>query len=79
MGESSITKPTLRLLKPFDELFVDSRDFHVEVMEKFISGSSVPTVTLFNQDPSNHTFLVKFFDSPDAKGYPFSAFYSKKT
>ena len=24
-GESSITKPTLRLLKPFDELFVDSK------------------------------------------------------
>ncbi|KAI3787743.1 hypothetical protein L2E82_00125 [Cichorium intybus] len=25
-GESSITKPTLRLLNPFDELFVDSKD-----------------------------------------------------
>ncbi|KAK1367147.1 Protein disulfide-isomerase [Heracleum sosnowskyi] len=77
-GDSSITKPTLRLLKPFDELFVDSQDFHVEAMEKFIAESGVPTVTLFNQDPSNHPFLVKFFDSPDAKAMLFLNFSTDK-
>ncbi|WOH07093.1 hypothetical protein DCAR_0626522 [Daucus carota subsp. sativus] len=77
-GDSSISKPTLRLLKPFDELFVDSQDFHVDAMEKFIAESGVPTVTLFNQDPSNHPFLVKFFDSPDAKAMLFLNFSTDK-
>nr|DAD39727.1 TPA_asm: hypothetical protein HUJ06_014050 [Nelumbo nucifera] len=27
----------------------------------------MPIVTLFNKDPSNHPYVIKFFNSPDAK------------
>lgn len=77
-GDSSITKPTLRLLKPFDELFVDFQNFEVDALEKFIEGASVPTVTLFNKDPDNHPFLVKFFDSSNAKAMLFVNFSTEK-
>ncbi|KAL7613126.1 hypothetical protein Lser_V15G05937 [Lactuca serriola] len=66
-GESSITKPTLRLLKPFDELFVDSKEFNVEAMEKFIEEASTPLVTLFDQSPEYAVFLTKYFESAEAK------------
>ncbi|KAJ1378130.1 Thioredoxin-like superfamily [Sesbania bispinosa] len=46
-GESSVTGPIVRLFKPFDEIFVDFQDFHVEALEKFIEESSVPTAMLF--------------------------------
>ncbi|GMH22322.1 hypothetical protein Nepgr_024165 [Nepenthes gracilis] len=67
LGESSVKKPTVRLIKPFDELFVDFQDFHVEALEKFVEEASTPTVTLFNKDPSNHPYVLKFFDSPNTK------------
>lgn len=44
-----------------------SQDFHVDALEKFVEESSVPTVTIFNNDPSNHPFVIKFFNNPNAK------------
>ncbi|KAB1221079.1 Protein disulfide-isomerase [Morella rubra] len=76
-GESSLTGPIVRLFKPFDELFVDSQDFHVDALEKFVEESSVPTVTIFNNDPSNHPFVIKFFNNPNAKAMLFLNFSSE--
>ncbi|KAK8692216.1 hypothetical protein V6N13_075690 [Hibiscus sabdariffa] len=71
-GESSVTGPVVRLFKPFDELFVDFKDFNVEALEKFVEESSIPLVTLFNKDPSNHPFVIKFYNSPNAKAMLFA-------
>ncbi|MBA0837232.1 hypothetical protein Goarm_009407, partial [Gossypium armourianum] len=71
-GESSVTGPVVRLFKPFDELFVDFKDFNVEALEKFVAESSMPLVTLFNKDPSNHPFVIKFYNSPNAKAMLFA-------
>ncbi|KAA8547045.1 hypothetical protein F0562_003474 [Nyssa sinensis] len=76
-GESSVDRPTLRLLKPFDELFVDFQDFEVDAMEKFVEVASVPIMTIFNNDPSNHPFVIKFFNSPNAKAMLFLNFSSE--
>ncbi|EEF48327.1 protein disulfide isomerase, putative [Ricinus communis] len=73
-GESSVTGPVVRLFKPFDELFVDFKDFNVDALEKFVEESSMPVVTVFNSDPSNHPFVIKFFNSPDAKAMLFMNF-----
>ncbi|CAN0892353.1 Protein disulfide-isomerase, partial [Linum grandiflorum] len=73
-GESSVTGPLVRLFKPFDELFVDSKDFNVEALEKFVEVSSIPTVTIFNSDPTNHPYVIKFFNSPDPKAMLFVNF-----
>ncbi|KAK2659474.1 hypothetical protein Ddye_006007 [Dipteronia dyeriana] len=70
-GEQSVSGPIIRLFKPFDELFIDFKDFHVDAIEKFVEESSIPIVTLFNNDPSNHPFVVKFFNSPNAKAMLF--------
>ncbi|XP_057492745.1 protein disulfide-isomerase-like [Actinidia eriantha] len=66
-GESSVNRPTIRLLKPFDELVVDFQDFQVAAMEKFVEGASVPIVTLFTKEPNHQPFVMKFFNSPNAK------------
>ncbi|KAF9682632.1 hypothetical protein SADUNF_Sadunf05G0129100 [Salix dunnii] len=63
-GESSVSGPLVRLFKPFDELFVDSKDFNVDALEKFIEESGAPIVTVFDDEPSNHPYIVKYFDSP---------------
>ncbi|KAG7987008.1 hypothetical protein I3843_03G111200 [Carya illinoinensis] len=76
-GESSVNEPTVRLLKPFDERSVDFQDFHVDALEKFVEEASVPTVTLFNKDPTNHPFVIKFFNSPNAKAMLFLNFSSE--
>ncbi|KAK7282712.1 hypothetical protein RIF29_11699 [Crotalaria pallida] len=73
-GESSVSGPAVRLFKPFDELFVDSQDFHVEALEKFVEESSVPLVTVFNNDPSNHPYVNKFFSTNNAKAMMFINF-----
>ena len=39
----------------------------MEALSKFVEESSVPVVTVFNNDPSNHPFVVKFFDNPNVK------------
>uniref|UniRef100_A0A5B6ZID4 Protein disulfide-isomerase n=1 Tax=Davidia involucrata TaxID=16924 RepID=A0A5B6ZID4_DAVIN len=75
-GESSVTGPSVRLLKPFDELFVDFQDFNVDALEKFVEEASLPIVTLFNKDPSHHPFVVKFFNNPNAKALLFLNFSS---
>ncbi|KAF5768099.1 putative protein disulfide-isomerase [Helianthus annuus] len=70
-GDSSVNKPTLRLLKPFDELVVDSKDFEVDAMEKFIEEASTPLVTLFDQSETNQPFLSKYFQSSESKAMLF--------
>lgn len=53
------------------------KDFNVEALEKFVEESSTPVVTVFNNDPSNHPFVAKFFNSPNAKVRSYlSLFYS---
>lgn len=39
----------------------------MDALEKFVEEASAPIVTLFNRDPSNHPFVFKFFNSPNAK------------
>ncbi|CAA7013418.1 unnamed protein product [Microthlaspi erraticum] len=73
-GESSVSGPVVRLFKPFDELFVDSKDFNGEALEKFVKESSIPLVTVFDNDPSNHPYISKFFDSPATKAMMFVNF-----
>ncbi|KAM1530237.1 hypothetical protein ACFX1Z_019360 [Malus domestica] len=73
-GDSSVSGPVVRLFKPFDELFVDSEDFHVDALEKFVEEASTPLVTEFNNDPTNHPFVVKFFNSPNEKAMLFLNF-----
>ncbi|KAL8474780.1 hypothetical protein ACS0TY_031280 [Phlomoides rotata] len=67
-GDSSATWPLVRLLKPFDELFVDFQEFDVDALVKFVEETSTPTVTLFSKDPKHHPFVIKYFNSPNAKG-----------
>ncbi|XP_042520453.1 protein disulfide-isomerase-like [Macadamia integrifolia] len=76
-GESTVRGPTVRLLKPFDELVVDFQNFHVDALENFIEEASLPTITLFNKDPSNQPFIEKFFNSPNAKAMLFMNFGSE--
>lgn len=78
-GESSVTGPVVRLFKPFDELFVDFKDFKVDALEKFVEESSIPIVTVFNNDANNHPFVIKFFNSPNAKAMLFMNFSSEGT
>ncbi|CAL5417431.1 unnamed protein product [Camellia sinensis] len=68
-GESSVTGPIVRLFKPFDELVVDFKDFDVDALVEFVEEASTPIVTLFNNDPSNQPFVIKFFNNPNAKGW----------
>ncbi|XP_062020071.1 protein disulfide-isomerase-like [Rosa rugosa] len=75
-GDSSVTGPVVRLFKPFDELFVDFKEFNVEALEKFIEESSLPVVTEFNNDPDNHPFVIKFFNGPNDKAMLFLNFSS---
>jgi protein disulfide-isomerase A1 len=70
-GESSVSGPVVRLFKPFDELFVDTKDFIVDALEKFVEEAGTPLVTLFNNDPTNHPFVVKFFNSENSKAMLF--------
>nr|CAD1842064.1 unnamed protein product [Ananas comosus var. bracteatus] len=77
-GDSAVKGPAVRLFKPFDELFMDFEDFSTDALEKFIEVASVPTITIFNKDPSNHPFLMKFFNSPNSKALLFLRFNSYK-
>ncbi|XP_019182285.1 PREDICTED: protein disulfide-isomerase-like [Ipomoea nil] len=76
-GDTSVTGPVIRLFKPFDELFVDFKVFDVDGLVKLIEESSIPTVTLFNKDPTNHPFVIKFFNSPNSKAMLFLNFSSE--
>ncbi|XP_072972285.1 protein disulfide-isomerase-like isoform X1 [Typha angustifolia] len=66
-GETTVKQPFVRLFKPFDELFIDTQDFRVDALQRFVESSSIPVVTTFNKDPSNHPFVMKFFNSPNVK------------
>ncbi|KAG9155075.1 hypothetical protein Leryth_011060 [Lithospermum erythrorhizon] len=69
-----VSKPTLRLFKPFDELFVDFQDFDVDAIKKFIEASSIPLVSIFDENPENHPYVNKFFTSPEDKAMLFLNF-----
>ncbi|KAJ0976830.1 hypothetical protein J5N97_012304 [Dioscorea zingiberensis] len=73
-GDSTVKHPIVRLFKPFDEPVVDTQDFQVDALESFIEVSSVPVVTLFNKDPSNHPYVIKFFNNPNDKAMLFINF-----
>lgn len=73
-GESSVSGPTVRLFKPFDERFVDFQDFDTDALEKLIEGASIPVVTVFNKDPANHPYVIKFFNTQNAKAMMFVNF-----
>ncbi|XP_076911469.1 protein disulfide-isomerase-like [Bidens hawaiensis] len=76
-GDSSVSGPIVRLFKPFDELVVDFEDFNLDALEKFVEEASTPTVTVFDNDPKNHPFIIKFFNTPNAKAMLFLNFSSK--
>ncbi|KAG8378255.1 hypothetical protein BUALT_Bualt08G0118600 [Buddleja alternifolia] len=73
-GDSSAAGPLVRLFKPFDELFADFQEFDVDALVKFVEETSIPTITLFNKDPKHHPFVIKFFNSPNAKAMLFLNF-----
>ncbi|KAH6832790.1 PDI-like 1-1 [Perilla frutescens var. hirtella] len=77
-GDSSATGPLVRLFKPFDELFVDSEEFDVDALVKFVEETSTPTVTLFNKDPKHHPFVIKYFNSPSVKAMLFLNFSTEQ-
>ncbi|XP_047336004.1 protein disulfide-isomerase-like [Impatiens glandulifera] len=66
-GDKSITGPTLRLLKPFDERYVDSQDFQVDAMVKFIEEVTIPHVTVYNTEPMNQAMISKFWQNQNTK------------
>ncbi|KAK8447416.1 hypothetical protein SEVIR_8G068800v4 [Setaria viridis] len=73
-GDAAVERPLVRLLKPFDELVVDSKDFDVAALEKFIDASSTPRVVTFDKNPDNHPYLLKFFQSSATKAMLFLNF-----
>ncbi|KAG8089551.1 hypothetical protein GUJ93_ZPchr0011g28163 [Zizania palustris] len=73
-GDAAVEKPFVRLFKPFDELVVDSKDFDVTALEKFIDASSTPKVVTFDKNPDNHPYLLKFFQSSSVKAMLFLNF-----
>ncbi|KAL1214700.1 Protein disulfide-isomerase [Cardamine amara subsp. amara] len=76
-GKSYDTRPLVRLFKPFDELFVDFKDFKVDAMEKFIEEASIPIVTIYDKDPNNYPYVKKFFNSANSKAMLFMNFSAK--
>ncbi|WOL18529.1 protein disulfide-isomerase-like [Canna indica] len=76
-GDPHAKLPVVRLFKPFDELVVDFEDFNVDALEHFIESASMPVVATFDKDPSNHPFLMKFFNSPNSKAMLFLNFSSE--
>ncbi|CAL0305504.1 unnamed protein product [Lupinus luteus] len=73
-GESSVSGPTVRLYKPFDELIVNTQDFNVDSLKKFIEESSIPVLTVLNSDPKNGPYLEKYFSSSRTKAMFFINF-----
>uniref|UniRef100_A0A0D9W569 protein disulfide-isomerase n=1 Tax=Leersia perrieri TaxID=77586 RepID=A0A0D9W569_9ORYZ len=73
-GDQTVKDPIIRLFKPFDELFVDSKDFGKDAIEKFIEVSGFPMVVTYDADPTNHKFLERYFRTPSAKAMLFVSF-----
>lgn len=66
-GDLSVTGPVVRLFKPFDELVMDFEEFDTDALQKLVEEASIPTVTVFDKDPNNHPYVIKFFSSPTSK------------
>ncbi|KAJ3675229.1 hypothetical protein LUZ60_004271 [Juncus effusus] len=77
-GDSSLAAPFVRLFKPFDDLFADSKEFEVEKLESFINEASMPLVVTFDSNPSNQPFLLKFFSNSNVKAMLFTSFTDDK-
>ncbi|XP_073141835.1 protein disulfide-isomerase [Henckelia pumila] len=73
-GDISSGGPFVRLFKPFDELVVNIQEFDVDALVKFVEETSIPTLTLFDKDPKHHPFVIKYFNSPNAKAMLFLNF-----
>lgn len=56
---------SLSLINNFDDCLM--QDFHVDALENFIGVASMPKVAIFDSDPSNRPFLIKFFNNPNTK------------
>ncbi|KAL9672990.1 hypothetical protein QQ045_029243 [Rhodiola kirilowii] len=65
-GESLVTGPLVRLFKPFDELFVDFKDFNIDALDEFVEKYSRPAVFVFNSDPRTRS-LPYFVNTPNGK------------
>ncbi|CAI9115383.1 OLC1v1016275C5 [Oldenlandia corymbosa var. corymbosa] len=76
-GDSSVSGPIIRLFKPFDELFVDFQEFNVDSLVNLIEEKSIPTVTVFDNDPNKHPYVVKFFNTENDKAMLFLNFSSE--
>lgn len=44
-----------------------TQDFTAEALETFIETESMPSVATFDSDPSNHPYLIKFFNKENTK------------
>ncbi|XP_023535802.1 protein disulfide-isomerase-like [Cucurbita pepo subsp. pepo] len=76
-GKSSVTGPLMRVLKPFDELFVDTQDFDVDALKKFVEKSIVPTVTIMDGDKNNQRLVDNFMYNSNSKVMLFINFSSE--
>jgi protein disulfide-isomerase A1 len=43
------------------------QDFDKDVLQKFIEVSGFPTVVTFDTSPTNHKFLLKYFENDGTK------------
>ncbi|XP_057550500.1 protein disulfide-isomerase-like [Amaranthus tricolor] len=65
-GDFLVKGPFIRLLKPFDELFLDFQNFDLGAMEKFIEEEGAPSVIIYDTQPGN-PYITKFFSNEDKK------------
>ncbi|MCD7461231.1 hypothetical protein HAX54_045577 [Datura stramonium] len=49
-------------------------EFDVDALAKLVEEAAIPTVTVYNKDPNNHPFVIKFFNNPNAKAMLFVNF-----
>ncbi|RLN07859.1 protein disulfide isomerase-like 1-3 [Panicum miliaceum] len=73
-GDKAVKGPAVRLFKPFDELYADSRGFDKDALQKFIEVSGFPTVVTFDTNPTNHKYLLKYFENDGTKALLFLSF-----
>lgn len=67
-GDSSVSGPVIRLFKPFDELFVDFKDFDLDAAQKFIEREDMPSIVVFDpEDESGLAYLGKIFSGENTK------------
>uniref|UniRef100_A0A0D9VH17 protein disulfide-isomerase n=1 Tax=Leersia perrieri TaxID=77586 RepID=A0A0D9VH17_9ORYZ len=73
-GDRTVTGPLVRLFKPFDELYVDSQDFDIDALEKFVEVSGFPKIVTFDTNPTNQKYLLRYFDNAGTKAMLFLSF-----